>query len=166
MFILYANKTQLAARRREPVTSGSVNVYEVQFEFSDDWDGLTRTAVFRAGKTEISVQLVDTDRCVLPWEVLAEPDLRLWAGVYGTQSGALVLPTVWESLGTILEGALPGDETRPPTPAGTFDHRELTNRDAAEQHPIGSISGLANELSRIPEPVEALTNEELEGLLK
>lgn len=49
---------------------------------------------------------------------------------------------------------------------GTSDHRALDNRDAAEQHPIGSISGLADELSRIPEPVEALTNEELEGLLK
>lgn len=31
---------------------------------------------------------------------------------------------------------------------GTSDHRELTNRDAAEQHPISSITHLEGELSR------------------
>ena len=42
------------------------------------------------------------------------------------------------------------------TDGGTFDHQQLTNRDAPEQHPIGSISGLEKTLNRIPEPVEAL----------
>ena len=48
MFILQANKNKLAVLEREPVTSGSVNVYRARFEFSDDWEGLTRKAVFRA----------------------------------------------------------------------------------------------------------------------
>ena len=52
------------------------------------------------------------------------------------------------------------------TDGGTFDHQQLTNRDAPEQHPIGSISGLEKTLNRIPEPVEALTNTELEEMLK
>ena len=43
MFLLYAEKNQLAVREKEPITSGSVNVYPVQFEFSEDWDGLDRT---------------------------------------------------------------------------------------------------------------------------
>lgn len=30
MFVLYANKTKLTLRQREPVTSGSVNVYPVR----------------------------------------------------------------------------------------------------------------------------------------
>ena len=45
------------------------------------------------------------------------------------------------------------------------DHRVLTHRDAAEQHPITAIAGLKAELDRIPEPVEALTNTELEEML-
>ena len=45
-------------------------------------------------------------------------------------------------------------------------HEKLLNRDAENQHPIGAIEGLAAELDRIPEPTEALTNTELEGLLK
>lgn len=49
---------------------------------------------------------------------------------------------------------------------GTTDHRELSERDAEGQHPIQSIIGLEEELNRIPEPVEALTNSELEEILQ
>lgn len=54
----------------------------------------------------------------------------------------------------------------PPGDAGSEDHRQLSHRDAEDQHPIGAISGLEKELERIPEPVEALTNSELEEMLK
>ena len=42
MFILYADKNKLTLRQREPVTSGSANVYPVRSEFSGDWNGLER----------------------------------------------------------------------------------------------------------------------------
>ena len=116
MFQLYANKNQLAVRRRETLTSGSVNVYQVRFEFSPDWEGLERTAVFRAGTESRSVPLDDSGVCEIPWEVLASQGRRLSAGVYGTQGESLVLPTVWADLGAILEGAAPGEASRPPTP--------------------------------------------------
>ena len=208
MFILYANKTQLMVKKREPVTSGSVNIYQVRFEFSPNWDGLTRTAVFRSGTDTYSVLLDLSGECIIPWEVLTSHGRQLTAGVYGTRGNEIILPTVWADLGTILEGVAPGKETRPPTPepwqealdskgdslaytysgelglysgdrllssvpieggggeGGTTDHRRLSHRDAAEQHPISSISGLEKELNRIPEPVEALTNTELEEMLK
>lgn len=57
MFILNANKNQLTVRQREPVTSGSVNVYTARFEFSPDWQGLTRKAVFKAGSESRTVLL-------------------------------------------------------------------------------------------------------------
>lgn len=98
------------------MTSGSVNVYEVRFEFSGEWEGLTRTAVFKAGTEERSVLLGGTSACGIPWEVLVKPGVRLLAGVYGTKGGEMALPTVWESLGTILEGAAPGENAQPPTP--------------------------------------------------
>ena len=207
MFELYAEKNQLCVREREAVTSGSVNVYPVRFQFSEDWAGLARTAVFRAGDKSASVLLDETGECSVPWEVLETPLLRLEAGVYGTQGGEVVLPTVWADLGFILTGAAPGDEARPPTPelwrqelagkadglgleglslkllsgeetlsevelpapggeGGTADHRALTHRDAEKQHPIPAIDGLEEELKRIPAPVEPLTNEDLEEILK
>lgn len=49
---------------------------------------------------------------------------------------------------------------------GTWDHRELRNREAAGQHPMEAIEGLKKELERIPAPVEPLTNEELEEIFK
>ena len=207
MFVLYANKNQLHLRSREPLTSGSVNVYQALFEFSPDWDGLERVAVFRAGGESWSVALGEDGQCAIPWEALASHGRQLTAGVYGTRGGEDVLPTVWASLGIILEGAAPGENARPPTPdlwqqalagkgdrldytpdgdlalyaqdkllsavpvsggwsGGVTDHRLLSHRDAERQHPIQAIDGLPEELERIPAPVEPLTNEELEVMLK
>ena len=119
MFVLYADKTKLSVLQREQVTSGSVNVYDVRFDFSPDWDGLTRTAVFRSGSQSVSVLLDDTGACVIPWEV-TDPDDRqkmLYAGVYGTRDGTVTLPTIWASLGVVQEGvSCCGAGSRPPTP--------------------------------------------------
>ena len=112
MVILSAEKTQLKVQQTEVLTSGAVNAYQVRFEFSPDWEGLTRTAVFRSGPVSVSVLLED-DLCVIPWEVLAAHGRPLLAGVYGTQGGEVVLPTVWAGLGTVQEGVLPGAAGRP-----------------------------------------------------
>lgn len=202
MFILYADKTRLAVRQREPLTSGSVNACQIQFEFSEDWNGLTRIAVFRAGGKPVPMLLDGTNCCTIPWEVLEKPEIKLFCGVYGVRGSEMVLPTVWADLGWIAAGVRPGKKTWPPTPelwqqelaskggalkcdglslslmsgdktlstvqimGGTIDHGLLSNRDGAEQHPIGSIIGLTEQLERIPDPAEPLSNEELEGLLE
>ena len=99
MFRLFAEKNKLALLEREPVTSGSVNVYGAQFEFSEDWTGLDRTAVFEAAGVSREVRLYPGGACVVPWEGLRVPGVRLRAGVYGKQGGEVVLPTVWADLG-------------------------------------------------------------------
>lgn len=115
MFDLYADKNQLAVRGKEPVTSGSVNVYTARFEFSPGWEGLTRKAVFRAGSAARTVLLDEDGACTVPWEVLKAPGLSLLAGVFGSREDA-ALPTVWARLGLILEG-VPGDSPgAEPTP--------------------------------------------------
>lgn len=118
MFILQADKNRLIMVQREQMTSGSVNVYKVRFEFSPEWVGLEKTVVFKTANESRSMLLDDTDECVIPWEVLTESGVQLTAGVYGTLGDETVLPTVWCSLGTIMPGTeLPGDEEQfPPTP--------------------------------------------------
>ena len=203
MFLICADKNQLYVRRREPVTSGSVNVYTVRFSFSKDWEGLERTAFFAAGTVCREVPLGGGGECAVPREVLERHGLRLRAGVRGDRNGETVLPTVWADLGMILEGAS-GKSGAAPEPweealagkgdglgytedgkLGLFsgdkllssvsiqgggesvsDHRTLTGRDAERQHPISAIEGLEEELRRIPAPVEPMTNEELEEILK
>lgn len=116
MFELYADKNKLTVTRREMVTSGSVNVYAARFEFSPDWQGLTRKAVFRGSGKTLTVLLDEGGECVIPWEVLTSHGQPLTAGAFGTRDET-ALPTVWANLGTILEG-VPGDSpgTKPPTP--------------------------------------------------
>ncbi len=117
MFLLYADKNKLTVRQREPLTSGSVNVNTVKFEFSPDWEGLERMAVFRAVDGEpVSVLLAAGDQCGIPWEVLSSHGQRISAGVCGTRGAEMVLPTVWADLGAVQEGACPGEPSRPPTP--------------------------------------------------
>lgn len=129
MFILYANKTQLTVRKREQLTSGSVNIYRVRFEFSGDWEGMAKTAVFKAGNKVVSVLLPESGEVIIPWEVLASQGRELFTGVYGTIGGDVVLPTVWASLGTILEGVTPGSEAQEPT-LGVYEQilDELANK--------------------------------------
>ena len=115
MFVLYAEKNTLSVREKEPVTSGSVNVYPVQFEFSEDWDRLEKTVIFQAGCVEKAVSLTN-GACTVPANVLSEPGYYLMAGVCGRQGGSTVLPTVWANLGMILEGAVPGEEPEAPEP--------------------------------------------------
>lgn len=115
MFQLFAEKNKLAVLEREPVTSGSVNAYAVQFEFSEDWEGLDKTAVFQAGCVSREALLDPSGACVVPWEVLRVPGYQLKAGVYGKQGGEVVLPTVWADLGVILEG-VPAGGSPPPSP--------------------------------------------------
>ena len=138
MFRLYADKTQLLVREQEPVTSGSINVYPVQFSFSPDWEGLTKTVFFSAGDRMDRVFL-DTDNiCFIPAGVLTAWNRPLTVSVSGSLGGEIVLPSRWAFLGTIQEGAPGGDNPG----GGVSDHRLLTHRDTEDQHPIEAISGL------------------------
>lgn len=115
MFELYANKSILALRQKEPIVSGAVNVVYLRFAFSKNWDGLEKTVVFRAGQKTVSL-LLEQDICPIPWEVLETSGVTLSVGVYGNQNGVQVLPTIWASLGVVQEGAKPGEDSHPPTP--------------------------------------------------
>ena len=117
MFEFYANKNQLEVHKKEPVTSGSANVYQARFGFSREWEGLKRTAVFKAGGVKKLVLLDGSGECSIPWEVLTKPNVELMAEVYGTKDGSVVLPTVWAPLGVIREGVTDDEAVQQlPTP--------------------------------------------------
>jgi len=46
------------------------------------------------------------------------------------------------------------------------DHRCLSHLDGEDQHPLEAITGLRSAIARIPAPVEAITNMEMEEMLK
>ena len=116
---LSAHDQTLTVEQSELLVSGSVNVYQAHFSFSDQWAELDKTAVFQAWYRTWAVPL-DGDTCSIPWEALKKPGCGLRVGVYGTKGGQLILPTVWAEVGKIEPGAAPGEPAQPPTP-GVYD---------------------------------------------
>lgn len=87
------------------LTGGMVGV-PVTFLFDESWDGLYKTAVFKAGSCQLCVPGVE-DEIPVPWEVM-KAGCTLFIGVYGvSEDGNLAIPTVWAEAGKILPGADP-----------------------------------------------------------
>ena len=98
------------------ITSGTVGL-PIEYTFDEQWDGLTKVAVFRGGEIEKTVGLV-ADLSV-PWEVLLVPGVWLSVGVYGeNEDGSVAIPTIWANVLPISVGVDPeGDPSTKPTPS-------------------------------------------------
>lgn len=128
MFLVQVNKNQISIRQTEPMTTGSQNVYVMEFRFSDEWTTLEKTVVFQAqlsGSNQetrevnviYNILLDKSNRCMIPWEVLTTKNANVRFGVFGTMDDNVILPTVWASAGTMLEGVpTNGVSPEPPTP--------------------------------------------------
>lgn len=91
--------------RTEVLTSGMVGK-KVRLEFSEEWDGLTKTAVFMAGGVTRSVTGV-SDVAAIPADVLARPVRKLYVGIYGVSADGAVTPTIRAEGPEILPGVVP-----------------------------------------------------------
>ena len=77
----------------ETLTSGMVGKL-VKLEFTSDWEGLAKTAVFSAGNVTRDV-ICTGETVAIPAEVLQIPMRVLYIGVYGVApDGSLVIPTI------------------------------------------------------------------------
>ena len=95
-------------------TSGMVGA-KIAFQFSEEWNGLTKTVVFQTDHLQKDVLNV-TNVCTIPHECLEKAGERLVVGVYGTNGNDIVIPTIYVSLGRIKQGADPsGDVSADPT---------------------------------------------------
>ena len=114
-----SGKSSLTVLQKSIITSGSVNVFEVRFQFDNDWDDMERIAVFRVGKKSVSIALDDANTCKIPWECVCENDIgkEVLVGVYGMVDTTVVLPTVWAGLGNLKEGCSLGSTALPATPS-------------------------------------------------
>ena len=165
MFVMDVKKNIATITDTEPMTHGSSNVYLVQFHFSEEWNELSRIAVFKSGDIVVDVLLDESNLCFMPWEVLTEYGRPVQFGVYGTMHGNVVLPTIWASTEVILEGVVTGAEAQPPSPSlydQILDRLNELEINASHSHTISSIEGLQEQLDRIP---EIMTAEELRSIL-
>ena len=133
----------------ELLTAGMAKAVTVEFVFSPEWDGLTKTAVFSNGKTTVDVLAAnwDGDTVPVPHEVLAVPGRHARVGVYGADESGVVLPTVWVSLGKVQPGADPsGDETTDPSlPVWAQLQSQIGDLDDLQTYNKGNLVDAINE---------------------
>ena len=133
----------------ELLTAGMAKAVTVEFVFSDDWSGLTKTAVFSNGKTTVDVLEAnwDGDTVPVPHEVLAVPGRHARVGVYGADESGVVLPTVWVSLGKVQPGADPsGDASADPSlPVWAQLQSQIGDLDDLQTYNKGNLVDAINE---------------------
>ena len=133
----------------ELLTAGMAKAVTVEFVFSEDWDGLTKTAVFSNGKTTVDVLAAnwDGDTVPIPHEVLAVPGRHARVGVYGADESGVVLPTVWVSLGKVQPGADPsGDASADPSlPVWAQLQNQIGDLDDLQTYNKGNLVDAINE---------------------
>lgn len=119
MFRVKVNKNNVTISEKEQMTAGSVNVYPVVFEFSDDWDGLERVALFKNQDKVIRFVLDETNTVQMPWELMTNVGSKIFVGIRGMNGDEVVLPSVWAICGNVVESVddLDGIEANPP-PSG------------------------------------------------
>ena len=133
----------------ELLTAGMAKAVTVEFVFSPEWDGLTKTAVFSNGKTTVDVLAAnwDGDTVPVPHEVLAVPGRHARVGVYGADESGIVLPTVWVSLGKVQPGANPsGDASADPSlPVWAQLQKQIGDLDDLKTYNKGNLVEAINE---------------------
>lgn len=149
MLIHCARACAHLASEPELLTAGMAKAVTVEFVFSDDWDGLTKTAVFSNGKTTVDVLAAswDGDTVPVPHEVLAVPGRHARVGVYGADESGVVLPTVWVSLGKVQPGADPsGDVSADPAlPVWAQLQKQIGDLDDLQTYNKGNLVAAINE---------------------
>ena len=133
----------------ELLTAGMSKAVTVQFVFSPDWSGLTKTAVFSAGRTTVDVleSAWDGNKVVVPHEILADAGPIARVGVYGANADGLILPTVWVTLGKVMPAAEPsGDPGADPTlPIWAQLQKQIGDLDDLQTYNKGNLVDAINE---------------------
>lgn len=117
MIKVYCNGTRIQCLRQGELTAGMVGA-PIEFDFSEEWNGLGKTAVFRCdGERDV---ILGADKMyVVPHEILTTPGMDVEVGVYAVKEDGTTWPspTPFCRIGRLEEGADPsGDESYPPTP--------------------------------------------------
>ena len=133
----------------ELLTAGMAKAVTVEFVFSDDWDGLTKTAVFSNGRTTVDVleSAWDGNKVVVPHEILADAGPIARVGVYGANADGLILPTVWVTLGKVMPAAEPsGDPGADPSlPVWAQLQKQIGDLDDLKTYNKGNLVDAINE---------------------
>lgn len=113
---VYCNGTDIRCLKKETLTVGMSGAV-VEFEFSEEWAQLNKTAVFESDGSRI-VQIAG-GKATVPHEILTTPGMDVLVGVYTQREDGTTWPspTPMCKIAQLKGGAKPdGDPSYPPTP--------------------------------------------------
>lgn len=144
-------------------TEKSENYLEAQFNFkTDDWQGVTKTAVFENAKAKVikDVILVN-DKCLVPWEVL-DGNSAIKVSVYGVSLSEKITTDIAEfKLNSTLHG---GSATTEPTPDVYQQIINMIENIEAGDVPEEQITKAVDKYLA-EHPVETLTKEDVQNIV-
>lgn len=93
-----------------PETAEGTREYlRAEFSFSEEWDGMTKTALFRGADGENHPKLLEDDTCTVPVEALTAPG-RVGVSVSGTLGETVITTDIKSfSVPATLSGGTPSD---------------------------------------------------------
>lgn len=91
------SKRSLTCNVNTTLVGGSANSIECVFSFDEEWDGLTKSAIFQtaseSGETVETIPiLLQNDRCMMPPEAASSGEY-VKIGAVGTRDGNVIVPT-------------------------------------------------------------------------
>ncbi len=88
---------------------GTRGYLKAEFSFSEEWDGMTKTAFFRGADGENHPKLLEDDTCTVPAEALTAPG-RVGVSVSGTLGETVITTDIKSfSVPATLSGGTPSD---------------------------------------------------------
>lgn len=131
---------------KETTVSDGILFDKISFIFPDSWKNYTKTAVFSVEDTVLSVVLnsnntlcTGTDQCIIPFEVLCEP--QFYISVFGILGDSRAT-TTREPVRVLPSGYAEGDYPQEPTPD---EYAQILN---AAQNAVSIAQGVRNDADK------------------
>lgn len=118
MQLIFTVQNQRIARTdNEKPVAGSVGYLTALFTFSADWDGLIKTAIFRAGTaTPYEVLIADDGTCEVAIQAIVSGTMYVSVRGDSVTGDTVFLPTAANAVQIYAAGAVSGETPADPTP--------------------------------------------------
>lgn len=74
------------------VVADSVNYLKIDFNFTHDWQDVSKLITFRNGQNVYTIPLDENDSCIVPWEVIKTPSFIF--SIVGSKDGMVITTDV------------------------------------------------------------------------
>lgn len=162
MQLKFEIKNQRIARTdTEKPVAGSAGYLTALFTFSDDWTGLTKTAIFRAGSgTAYEVALDSNDECLVPHEAIVSGTMYVSVRGDSVTGDTVFLPTQGYPAQIYPSGATSGIAQPAAEPTANADTAyTFTGTDTVSKAEIVLLQTEVNELKAVLRNFKLITEE-------